>query len=305
MTAPDARVGSGRTLSDDQARHLQDLIDDHSPEELGIPSPLWSRRAVRDLIRKEYGIDMPVRTVGEYLRRWGYTTKRPRRHARDQDPEEVDRWLDETYPDLARKARDEGAEILWCDETGVAADEYPGYGYAREGRRATLEVPRPHIRINMISAISNEGSVRFMTYTGTMNGALFLVFLGRLLRGATRKVFLIVDRLKAHDTGAVRRWVAAHKDRIELFPLPTSSPELNPDEYLNNDMKGNVKAFGLPHDKEELRSLVQAFMSWTVTVSTMAQLINSYPAAGGGAGTCRSPCATCRSAPPPSATARA
>jgi len=253
-------LGTGRTLSDDQARRLQGLIDDNSPENLGIPSPLWSRRAVRDLIRKEYGITMPIRTVGEYLKRWGYTTKRPRRHARDQDPEEVDRWIDETYPDLARKAGDEGADIFWCDETGVAADEYPGYGYAREGRRAALEVPGPHIRINMISAISNGGSLRFMTYTGTMNGALFLVFLERLVRGSTRRIYLIADRLKAHDTGAVRRWLAAHEDKIELVPLPKSSPELNADEYLNNDMKGNVKAFGLPHSKEELRSLVQTFM---------------------------------------------
>lgn len=253
-------VGSGRTLSDDQARHLQDLIDNHSPGTLDIPSPLWSRRAVRDLIRNEYGISMPVRTVGEYLKRWGYTTKKPRRHARDQDPEEVDRWLHETYPDLARKAEDEGADILWCDETGVAADEYPGYGYAREGRRATLEVPRPHIRINLISAISNGGLLRFMTYQGNMNGALFLVFLERLVRGATRKVYLIADRLKAHETEAVRRWLAAHEDQIELVPLPKSSPELNADEYLNNDMKGNVKAFGLPHDRAELRSQVQTFM---------------------------------------------
>ena len=137
----------------------------------------------------------------------------------------------------------------------MAADEYPGYGYAREGQPATMEVPEPHIRINQISAISNDGSLRFMTYAGDMNGALFLVFLGRLVRGATRKIYLIADRLKAHDTEAVRRWLAEHEDRIELVPLPTYSPELNADEYLNNDMKGNVKAVGLPHNKEELRSL--------------------------------------------------
>ena len=253
-------VGTGRTLSDEQAQHLQNLIDTNSPEQLGIPSPLWCRRAVQDLIRKEYGVAMPVRTVGAYLRRWGYTAKKPRRHARDQKPEEVQRWLNETYPQLAQKAREEGADILWCDETGVVADAYAGYGYAREGQRATVEVPKPHIRINMISAISNAGWLRFMTYAGNMNGTLFLAFLGQLLRGTTRKIYLIVDRLKAHDTVAVRQWLAAHQDRIELVPLPTYSPELNAGEYLNNDMKGNVKAFGLPHSKEELRALVQNFM---------------------------------------------
>ena len=253
-------VGTGRTRSDGQAQRLQDLIDHNSPEKLGIPSPLWSRRAVQDLIRNEYGIRLPVRTVGEYLKRWGYTAQKPRRHARDQDPNEVDRWLNETYPKLVRKASEEGADLLWCDETGVAADAYPGFGYARGGQRATLEVPKPHIRINMVSAISNEGSLRFMTSKGNMNGALFIAFLGRLLRGATRKISLIADRLKAHDTEEVRRWLAEHKDRIELVPLPAYSPELNADEYRNNDMKGNVKALGLPQNKEELRSLIQTFM---------------------------------------------
>src|SRR5512135_1061039 len=128
-------VGSGRMLSDEQGRYIQDLIDDHSPEELGLPSPLWSRRAVRDLIRQECGVAMPVQTVGEYLKRWGYTAKVPRRHARRQDPEEVRRWLEETYPAIAARARREGAAISWCDETGVAADEHPRYDYARKGTR--------------------------------------------------------------------------------------------------------------------------------------------------------------------------
>jgi transposase len=156
-------VGSRRTLSDEQARHIQNLIDHQSSEGLGIPAPLWSRKAVRDLIRQELGIATPVRTVGEYLWRWGYTAKRPRRHARQQDPEEVREWLAETYPAIEEQARKEWAEIYWCDETGVAADEHPRSGYARKGCRATMEAPGPHIRVNQISAISNEGTVRFMT----------------------------------------------------------------------------------------------------------------------------------------------
>jgi transposase len=253
-------VGSGRTLSDEQAHHIRVRIDNFSPEELDIPSPLWSRRAVRDLIRQELGITMPVRTVGEYLRRWGYTAKRPRRHARQQDPEAVRKWLEETDPALEARAREEGAEIFWCDETGAAADEHPRYGYARKGRPATIEVPDTHIRMNQISAISNEGTVRFMTYEGAMDGALFTVFLGRLLRTTTRKIILIVDRLKAHEKGTVADWVEAHKERIEVISMPSHTPELNPDEYLNNDLKGNVNEAGLPANEGELRSRMQRFM---------------------------------------------
>jgi transposase len=252
--------GLGRFLNDEQAAHIQQLLDDHSPEGLGIASPLWSRRAVRDLIQQQFGINLAVRTVGEYLHRWGYTAKRPGRHSKDQVPEEVRAWLEEIYPTIEKRANEEGAEIFWCDETGSQADHHPGYGYARSGEPATMEVPNSHIRCNQISAISNKGEVRFMTYTSTMTAALFIVFLGKLVAGAGRKIFLIVDRLKAHDAAVVDEWVAKHHDQIELFYLPRYSPELNPDEYLNNDLKGEVNKTGLPDNKKTLRSHIQTFM---------------------------------------------
>ena len=253
-------LGSGRRLSDSQARHIRDLLDQKSPEDLGIASPLWSRAAVRDLIRREFDIELAVRTVGEYLKRWGYTAKVPRRHARDQDPEEVRQWLEVTYPAIERRAAREGAEIHWCDETGAAADRQPRRGYARKGQPARIEVPDPHIRMNMVSTISNEGSVHFMTYKPTMTAALFITFLERLLGETTRKVFLIVDRLKAHEAELVEEWAATHRERIELFFLPRYAPERNPEEYVNNDLKGTINSTGLPGDKEGLRSRIQGFM---------------------------------------------
>ena len=253
-------LGSGRTLSDAQAGHLQRLLRTHRPEEVGIAAPLWTRRAVAELIRQQFDLSLAVRTVGLYLERWGFTAKRPRRQARDQDPEEVRQWLEETYPAIAVRAEQEGAEIHWGDEVGVAADEHPACGYAPEGEPATMGVPGRHVRANQISTITNAGKVRFMTYTGTMTAALFLVFLGRLLRGTTGKVFLIVDRLRAHMTPEVAAWVTAHRERLEVFYLPRYAPELNADEYLNNDLKGQVNAAGLPHNKAEVRSRVQDFM---------------------------------------------
>jgi transposase len=253
-------LGTGRTLSDQQGQQIQQQLNAHSPEDLGIPAPLWTRRAVQQLIGQELGIAMPVRTVGEYLKRWGYTVKRPRRHARKQDPEEIRQWLDETYPALERRAEAEDAEIHWCDETGAGADEHPASGYAPKGEPATEDVPGPHIRMNQISTVTNEGVVRFMTYARTLNAELFLIFLGRLLQSTTGKLFVILDRLRAHETPAVKDWVAAHQDRIELFALPRYAPELNATEYLNNDLKGQVNAAGLPENQGELRSHMQRFM---------------------------------------------
>jgi transposase len=263
---PGRPLGSGRALSDSQARHIRGRIDYYAPEQLGIPHALWTRRAVRDLIRRECGVDLAERTVGLYLRRWGYTSKRPARHARHQDPDAVEEWLLDTYPAIEAQAEREGAEILWADEVGVAADQHPGYGYARAGERATLEVPQPHIRVNQISAISNEGTARFMTYQGGLNAAVFLTFLTRLVAEAPRKVLLIVDRLQAHKTPEVEDWVAARRDRIEVFYLPAYSPELNPVEYLNNDLKGSVNEAGLPPDRPTLASRLLDFMRGLVHV---------------------------------------
>lgn len=253
-------LGSGRALSPQQEERIQHLLRTHSPQKCGIAAPLWSRRAVAELIRKECNVTLAVRTVGLYLHRWGFTAKRPRRHARDQDPEEVRQWLQETYPAIEARAEAEGATIYWGDEVGVAADQQSGVGYAPQGERASMEVPGPHIRASQISAISNHGQVRFMTYTQTMDAALFLVFLQRLLRSTTGKVFLIVDRLRAHMTPAVKAWVAARAERLEVFYLPKHTPEMNADEYLNNDLKENVNAAGLPDNKGEVRSRIQAFM---------------------------------------------
>jgi transposase len=274
---PDERtgrpVGSGRILTDEQAARIQRLIDENSPEQLGVASPLWSRPAVRDLIRKEYGITLAVRTVGKYLKLWGYTAKRPARHADDQDPEEVRRWLEEEYPEIERQAREEDAQILWCDEAGVDADHHPRTGYAREGQPATMDVPGSHIRRSVISTVSNAGQFHFMTYKGTLDAALFILFLQGLLAETGKKLYVIADRLSAHDCEEVWDWVDEHSDRIELYFLPRRSPELNPDEYLNQDLKANVHNAGLPKNSEELADRIHAFL---LKLLELPQRVMSY-----------------------------
>jgi transposase len=259
-------LGVGRLLSDDQALHIQQCMDNYMPQALGIAHALWTRRAVRELIQQEFGIALAERTVGQYLRRWGYTPKKPSRRGRSQNPDEVEQWLLETYPAIEVQAFREGAEILWTDEVGVAADHHPGTGYARRGEPATMDVPKPHIRVNQISAISNEGSVHFMTYKGFLTAAVFLQFLQRLVVGAQRKILLIADRLQAHKTPDVVAWLADHQAQIEVFYLPAYSPELNPVEYLNGDMKATVNEAGLPDNRGALQTRIQTFMDKLATV---------------------------------------
>ena len=252
--------GSGRLLSDDQAAHIQDLLDHRQPKEFGIACPLWTRRAVATLIQRQCGVPLAIRTVGAYLRRWGYTPQRPARKARQQDPEEVRRWLEETYPAVVKRAAAEGAEIFWYDEEGVGIDDYRGRGYARPGHTPVKEVAGGHARVNVASAISDRGEAHFLTFTGALDTAVFLTFLERLLAAVGKKVFLILDRLRAHDNSEVEAWVAARRDRIELIPLPRYAPERNPVEYLNNDVKAEVNAEGLPENEKELHAHLDTFL---------------------------------------------
>jgi transposase len=257
---PGRPLGSGRALTDGQARHIQALLDHHQPKDFDIPLPLWTRRAVAELIHKELGVLVAVRTAGEYLRRWGYTPQRPARKARKQDEEEVREWLEETYPAVVERAAAEGAEVFWCDEEGVGIDDQRGRGYARPGQTPVQEVAGAHARVNVISAISTSGEAHFLTFRGSLDAVMFLLFLKQLLQTTAKKVFLILDNLQVHDSAAVRAWVAGQAERIELIPLPKYAPERNPVEYLNNDVKEEVNAQGLPEDQVELDSNVNEFL---------------------------------------------
>ena len=114
-------VGDGRTLQKEQEKEIQKLIRDKLPDQLKLPFALWTRKAVAQLIESRYALRLPVRTMGEYLKRWGFTPQKPLKKAYEQQPKAVKRWLKQTYPGIAAQARVEDAEIYWGDQTGVMA----------------------------------------------------------------------------------------------------------------------------------------------------------------------------------------
>jgi transposase len=235
----------GRTLTPEQEKELQKAIHDKCPDQLKLPFALWTRRAVMQLIKQLWAIDMPIRTVGEYLKRWGFTPQRPLRKAYKQNPKAVAAWLNEDYPDIAQRAKKEKAEIHWGDETGLCNDSYHGRSYAPRGQTPSIRLHPRCERVNLISSVTNQGKVRFMVYKNKMNSQTMITFMTRLIKDADKKIFLILDNLKVHHSQIVTDWVKEHEEEIELFFLPSYSPELNPDEYLNCDLKAGVHS-GVP-----------------------------------------------------------
>lgn len=255
-----AEKGLRRHLSAEQEAHIQTLIIDKHPDQLKLAYVLWTRKAVMALIKQETGIDMPVRTVGDYLKRWGFTPQKPTKRAYEQNPKAVQRWLDKEYPKIKAQAKAENGEIYWGDETGVRNDSQHERGYAPKGKTPVVRLNANRQSTNMISAITNQGTVRFKIFDGTMNADILIEFCKRLIKAAQRKVFLILDNLRVHHAKMVKSWLSEHIDEIEVFYLPSYSPELNPDEYLNCDLKAGVHSGQPARNKSALKKKVISHM---------------------------------------------
>ena len=248
------RQGALRHLTAEQEKHIRSSIIDRCPEQLKLDFALWTRDAVRQLILHEIGIDMPIRTVGEYLKRWGFTPQRPAKFAYERRGEQVTEWLEHSYPRILERAKHERAEIYWGDETGMRAGEVRGRGYSPKGVTPVVNATAKHENLSMISAITNRGRIHWMIIDGTVNRDRFIDFLQRLCRSTRRKIFLIVDNLRVHHSILVKQWLEERTDKIELFFLPSYSPDLNPDEHVNADMKQGVGSKAPSRNKAQLQT---------------------------------------------------
>ena len=213
--------------------------------------------AIRELIRVRFGVKLSVRGVGEYLARWGYTPQKAARRAYERDDEAVKLWLQREYPKIVARAKREKAEICWGDETGVRSDESRHRGYAPRGQTPIIKIQARRKSLSLIAAVTNQGKVRFMIYAGGITPQRLILFMRRLTKDAKRKVFLILDNLNVHKSRMVKDWLVANAKRIEVFYLQPYSPELNPSEYFNGDLKGAIQR-NIRRDHAELKRSPQS-----------------------------------------------
>jgi transposase len=253
----------GTQLAPHEAATTVRLITDRCPDQLKLPFALWTRAAVQQLLSDRYGLEVSVWTVGRYLARWGLTPQKPLRRAYERDPVAVQRWLDEEYPAIEKQAKAENAEIHWGDQMGLRADHQAGTSYGRRGRTPVIAGTGQRFRCNMMSTITNRGELSFMVFKENFNAAVFVKFLRRLLRLRQRKVLLIVDRHPTHRSATLQRWLTRHVGQVELFFLPGYSPDLNPDEFLNQDVKSNALGRQRPATRSEMIDGVRSYLRST------------------------------------------
>jgi transposase len=245
------RRGKGR-LTAEEADKVRAWVVGQAPDRLELPFALWTGRAVRELIERRFAKRLGLTAVQAYLRRWGMTPQKPLVRARQRRPAAIQAWLERDYPAIARRARAAKAVIYWGDETGLSNQDQVGRSWAPRGQTPVVARTAERVTRSLIAAVSNRGLMRFMLYGRALNADRFVDFLRRLTKDAGRKVVLIVDNLKVHKAGKVQAWVESHRHEIELVYLPSYAPDHNPSEYLNNDLKQQLRQQPQPDTKEEL-----------------------------------------------------
>jgi len=254
------RKAGHTALSQRQQGVIRRAITDKHPDQLKLPFVLWTREAVQRLIARRYGVTVALKTVGNYLRRWGLTPQKPVRQAYERCSEKVRQWLDEEYPAIAKRAKKQGGEIYWGDQMGLSSEHFAGRSYSPKGQTPTITTTGRRFSCSMMSAVTNTGKLSFSILKGRFNAGVLIEFLGRLIRHSKKKVFLILDGHPCHKAKKVKAWLADRVDRIELYFLPGYSPHLNPDEYLNQDVKQTVFKHERPTDVAHMKGLLSTAM---------------------------------------------
>jgi transposase len=265
--------GRPPTLSGAQLARLYQLVVGNDPRQLRFAFALWTRAMIRELIRREFGVRLSEVSVGRLLRKLGLSPQRPLYRAYQQNPEVVARWKAETYPQIRAEAAATGGTVYFADEAGVRSDYHAGTTWAPVGKTPVVAATGDRFAVNLISAVSAKGALRFAAYEGNLNAVVFLDFCRRLLADATGPVFLVLDGHPVHRSNAVKQFAAASGGRLRLCFLPGYSPELNPDEWVwkhvKHDRIGRVgvsspndlkaKALAALHRLQKLPHIVQGF----------------------------------------------
>jgi transposase len=226
-------------LTGSPMRKLYQIITEKNPLQLKFPFALWTCAMIREVIQKEFQVRWSAVSVGRLLKKLGMSPQRPWRRAYQQDPERVERWKAEEYPEIARRAKTEGAVIYFGEEASVRSDHHSGTPGGPMGQTPIVKATGARFSLNLISAITAKGEMRFMMIDGRLTADKFIDFLKRLIYNARHPMFLIVDGPPVHRSVKVSKFVESLQGKLRWFFLPPYSPELNPDELVWNHLKNH------------------------------------------------------------------
>ena len=231
--------GRPSQLSEHHRATLFAIIRDTDPRAHGFTPALWTRELVRQLIESRFGISFTIARVGVIMREMGLSPQRPVYRAVQRDEDRVVAWREVDFPGIQEEAAQVGARIYFGDEASVRSDHHAGTTWAPVGETPVVASTGDRSRVNMVSAVSRRGDIHFEVSTGRFASADFIEFLKKLLHDDGGVVFLVLDNSRVHKSKAVVKFVESTAGRLRLFFLPPYSPQLNPDEWVWNNVKSH------------------------------------------------------------------
>lgn len=234
-----SRTGRPKKLGGKQIAWIYKTVVDKDPLQMKFHFALWTRSIVAIVIKRKYGIKLSESSVGRLLRQLGLSCQKPLYRAYQQNPEAVVQWKEKVFPEIKKKAKRIGATIYFQDESGIRSDFHSGRTWAVKGQTPVIEATGARFGLNMVGAISTRGQLRFMVVKGSVTSEKICDFLKKLMHNAEKPVYLIWDGHPTHRSKKVKEYIASFDGKLEVFVLPSYSPELNPIEQAWNNVKGN------------------------------------------------------------------
>ena len=233
-----------------------DTVTQKNPQQLKFEFALWTREMIQSLIKEKFKIKLSLKAVGRIFAQLGLTCQKPLHKAIQQDESLVKKWLRKIYPQIKRRAKSESADIYFGDAAHIRSDHHARKTWGIKGETPVIKSTGARFSFSLVSAVSSRGLMRFMVVDGGVNSGVFIQFLKRLISGAKRKIFLIVDNGSARKSKKTKEFIASISDKLEIFYLSPYSPELNPDELVWNHLKNHTVGRSTVTDKVDFKKKV-------------------------------------------------
>jgi len=266
-------TGRPRKLTGQQERQVFVWVNGKNPRQYGFDFALWTRALVQALVEEKFNVHLSLASIGALLARLGLSAQKPLQRAYQRDQAAVAVWRQDTYPAIARAAKQAQAEIYFWDESGFRADAVHGKTWAAKGHTPVVSTPGQRQSISAASAVNSKGGFWFSTYQGSLNGERFVELLRKMMRRRRKPLYLVLDNLPAHKTRAVHSYVDELKGQLTLHFLPGYAPDLNPDEFVWSYAKRTGVARSTLRAGERLADRVHEQLS---DIASKPKLVRSF-----------------------------